>query len=241
MSCRYFNDFIRSVHEEIGEQAGYSYEYLAYWFADNTNLGKLNSLIGTCYSATYSTGQYGELVSYAINPEISFEELSIYVKIFELDLYNKQIRNINQGNASYAASNWISLKEGNSSISKINKKDITKSYKLMVKNTKKELDGLVSSYLKFRATPQLVLNDYDALYVKNDYIAHTATTETPTPTPTATEIPTPTPTATEIPTPTPTATEIPTPTPTNTQEIIYLIDGTELRTMNGDLIFKINN
>jgi hypothetical protein len=47
MNCLYFNDFIRSVYEEIGEDAGYSYEYLAYWFAGNYNLGRLNTLIDT--------------------------------------------------------------------------------------------------------------------------------------------------------------------------------------------------
>ena len=150
MSCNYYNDFIRSVHEEIGEGAGYSYEYLAYWFADNVNLGKLNTFLGTCYSASYTIGEYGELVSYKITPDIGSEELSIYQKIFELDFYNKQARNINRGHSVYVSSNWTSLKESDSSISKINKKEISKNYKSIAKNIKQELDGLVQSYLKFR-------------------------------------------------------------------------------------------
>jgi len=78
----YFNDFIRSVYEEIGEEAGYSYEYLAYWFAGNYNLGRLNTLIDTCYSGSYMTGQYGEMTNYFITPEMGSEETAIYQKIF---------------------------------------------------------------------------------------------------------------------------------------------------------------
>jgi hypothetical protein len=159
MSCSYYDEFINSVYEEIGEASGYSHEYLAYWFSENANLAKLNNLIGTCYSASYVTGEYGELISYSIKPEIKKEELSVYQKIFELDFYNKQAKNINRGHSAYAASNWTSLKEGNSSISRINKSDIVKSYKSIAKNCKSELDKLVKSYLKFRSVPQMIVED----------------------------------------------------------------------------------
>jgi hypothetical protein len=160
MNCAYFNDFIRSVHEEIGEDAGYSYEYLAYWFAGNYNLGRLNTLIDTCYSGSYITGQYGEMTEYKITPEMGSEETAIYQKIFELDFYNKQARNTLKGVAGYGGANdWISLREGDSSITRINRNEVAKNYKSLANDTKEELNKMVQSYLKFRATPQQVVGD----------------------------------------------------------------------------------
>ena len=156
----YYDDFIRSVHEEIGDAAGYSFEYLAYWFAGNYNLGRLNSLIGTCYSGSYNTGVYGELTDYTIDPALGGDEQAIYQKIFEIDFYSKQSRNVLAGAAAYGSgSDWISLREGDSSITRVNKNEVAKSYKMLVDSSKAELDKMVNSYLKFRAVPQQVAGD----------------------------------------------------------------------------------
>lgn len=174
-SCfNYFNDFIRSVYEEIGEEAGYSYEYLAYWFAGNYNLGRLNGLIGTCFSGSYSTGVYGEMKNYEIMPEIGAEESAIYQKIFELDFYNKQARNTLRGAAGSGGGDWISLKEGDSSITRSNKNEVAKNYRGLAKDTREELNNMVQSYLKFRALPQQVVGDdylEDGYYNGGDYSA----------------------------------------------------------------------
>ena len=158
MSCPYFNDFIRSVYEEIGENAGYTHEYLAYWFAGNYNLGRLNTIIGTCFSGSYVTGEYGEMTSYSIFPDMGSEETAIYQKIFELDFYNKQARN-SLNDIAKNGNDWLSLREGDSSISRVNKNEVAKNYKQLAESSKKELDSLAQSYLKFRATPQQVVGD----------------------------------------------------------------------------------
>jgi hypothetical protein len=159
-SCfNYFNDFIRSVHEEIGEDAGYSHEYLAYWFAGNYNLGRLNSLIGTCFSGLYHTGVYGEMLNYEIAPEMGSEETAIYQKIFELDFYTKQARNTLRGAAGSGGGDWITLREGDSSITRSNKNEVAKSYRGLANDTKEELNKMIQSYLKHRAMPQQVVGD----------------------------------------------------------------------------------
>ena len=155
----YFNDFIRSLQEEIGEEAGYTYEYLAYWFVGNYNLGRLNTLIDTCYSGSYVTGQYGEMTTYNITPEMGPEETAIYQKIFELDFYSKQARNTLKSAAGYSGADWISLREGDSSITKVNRNEVAKSYKSLAVDTRAEIDKMIQSYLKFRATPQQVVGD----------------------------------------------------------------------------------
>ena len=159
MNCFYFNDFIRSVYEEIGEDAGYSHEYLAYWFAGNYNLGRLNTLIDTCYSGSYTTGEYGEMTSYTITPDIGSEEMAIYQKIFELDFYSKQARNTLKSAAGYGGGDWTTLREGDSTITRANRNEVAKSYKSLSTDTRQELDKMIQSYLKFRATPQQVVGD----------------------------------------------------------------------------------
>jgi hypothetical protein len=107
----------------------------------------------------YITGKYGEMISYSITPEIGSEESAIYQKIFELDFYNKQARNTLRGAAGYAGGDWISLREGDSSITRANKNEVAKSYKSLANDTRQELDKMIQSYLKFRATPQQVVGD----------------------------------------------------------------------------------
>ncbi len=155
----YYDDFIKAIHEELGEEAGYSFEYLANWFAGNWNLGKLNNLIGTCFSGSYATGEYGEIISYSIEPELGGDERAIYQKIFEIEFYNKQARSVLKSAAGFAGGDWTSLKEGDSSITRVNRNDVARNYKQLAESSKKELDSLAQSYLKFRAFPQQVVGD----------------------------------------------------------------------------------
>jgi hypothetical protein len=156
----YFDEFIQSVYEEIGEQAGYSQEYLANWFAGNINLGKLNNLIDTCFSGTYSTGIYGEVLSYDIEPDLGQQEMAIYKKIFEIDYYNKTARTVLNGAAGIlAGQDWITLKEGDSSITRSNRNEVARTYKTMSKDATEELNRMVNSYLKFKSLPQQVVGD----------------------------------------------------------------------------------
>jgi hypothetical protein len=155
----YFNDFIKSVYQEMGEDAGYSYEYIAYWFVGNHNLGRLNNLIGTSYSGSYVTGMYGEMKTYSISPEMGRDESAIYKKIFEFDFYTKQARNTLKGVAGSDGNDWVSLREGDSSITRINRNEIAKNFKGLADSAKDELNKMAQSYLKFNLIPQQVVGD----------------------------------------------------------------------------------
>jgi hypothetical protein len=157
----YFDDFIQSVYDEIGEQAGYSQEYLANWFAGNSNLGRLNVLIDTSYSGSYTTGNYGEILSYDIEPDLGQQEMAIYKKIFEIDYFNKQARYSLSGVGILAngGSDWISLREGDSAITRTNRNEVAKTFKSMSSDSRAELNQMVDSYLKFKAKPEQVVGD----------------------------------------------------------------------------------
>jgi hypothetical protein len=156
----YFDEFIQSVYDEIGEQAGYSQEYLANWFAGNANLGRLNNLIDTCFSGTYETGNYGEVLAYDIEPDLGSQEMAIYKKIFEVDYYVKSARNVLHGAAGLVpGQDWVSLKEGDSSITRSNRNEVARTYKTLSKDATEELNKMVNSYLKFKSLPQQVVGD----------------------------------------------------------------------------------
>lgn len=160
MGSFYFDDFIQSVYDEIGEQAGYSQEYLANWFAGNSNLGRINVLLDTTFSGTYTTGVYGEILSYDIEPDLGQQEMAIYKKIFEMDYYNRQARYALSGVGVLAnGGDWTSLREGDSSITRANRNDVARTFRSISNDVKAELDQMVNSYLKFKSKPQQVVGD----------------------------------------------------------------------------------
>ena len=156
----YYDEFIQSVHEDIGESADYSTEFLANWFAGNSNVGKLNNLIDGCFSGSYATGQYGEIVSYDIVPDLNSEQMAIYKKIFEVDFYNKQARYSLSGvGGALGGNDWTSLKEGDSSITRMNRNEVAKTFKSMAKDSREELDKMIINYIKYNSGPQQVVGD----------------------------------------------------------------------------------
>ena len=54
---------------------------------------------------------------------------------------------------------WVSLREGDSSITRANRNEVAKNYKSLATETRSEIEKMVQSYLKFRATPQQVVGD----------------------------------------------------------------------------------
>jgi hypothetical protein len=99
------------------------------------------------------------MTNYFITPEMGSEETAIYQKIFELDFYNKQARNTLKGAAGYSGGDWTSLREGDSSITRVNRNEVAKNYKSLATEARLEVEKMVQSYLKFRATPQQVVGD----------------------------------------------------------------------------------
>ena len=156
----YFDDFIQSVYDEIGEQAGYSQEYLANWFAGNANLGRINVLLDTNFSGSYTTGAYGEVTAYDIEPDLGQQEMAVYKKIFEIDYYNRQVRYTLSGVGVLAnGGDWTSLREGDSSITRVNRNEVARTFRSIASDAKNELDKMVNSYLKFKSKPQQVVGD----------------------------------------------------------------------------------
>jgi Holliday junction resolvasome RuvABC endonuclease subunit len=157
VSNNYLDNFVNSIYGQIGEPTAYSLSRVSGWVLDNSNLGKLNNLIGTNYISEYITGVTG-VTGYAITPQPGNNELAIYSLVFEYNYYSQLARDT-AISAGTAAGDWTSLAEGDSRISRVNKNEVSKTLRGIASDTKQNLDKSVKMYLKYEATPNQVVGD----------------------------------------------------------------------------------
>ena len=168
----YLTDFIAEVYDEIGSPNDYSIQRLSGWFLDYSNIGKLNNLIGTNYAPYQYRDGGGNITGYAITTgNITNSEYSIYKYLFEYYYYKNSALTVLQGIGT-PGGDWLSLAEGDSKISKINKNEVAKTFRGMANDAKETLDKAVKMYLKYGAVAQQIAGD-DTVgvsnYVINEY------------------------------------------------------------------------
>lgn len=103
-------------------------DYISGWL--DSNLGQLNILLDTTLSGGDSA--------------ITAEQESIFYEIYMLHWYKKQARNVLKGIAS--SSDFISLRDQDTSITRNNRNESAKTYYNLVKATQDNIDGLVKKY-----------------------------------------------------------------------------------------------
>jgi hypothetical protein len=149
--------FINNIYNELGEPSDYSPQKISAWVLDNANLGKLNNLIGTCFAGVSYTNDCGNVTGYGIEPAIRNDQLAIYKMLFDYEYFKSESRNMAKSSATIG-SDWTNLREGDSSITKINKNEISKTFRGLSRDAKEDLDKAVKLYLKYNAVPdQIVL------------------------------------------------------------------------------------
>ena len=163
--------FINNIYNELGEPADYSFQKISAWILDNSNLGKLNNLIGTCFSGVSYTNDCGNITGYGIEPAIRNDQLAIYKMLFDYEYFKNEARNIAKSSITIG-SDWTKLQEGDSSITKINKNDISKNFRALAKDAREDLDKAVKLYLKYNAIPDQIAGDDTegiSFYIAQDY------------------------------------------------------------------------
>jgi|TARA_R110001592_G_scaffold174896_1_gene413861 hypothetical protein len=107
------------------------------------NLGELNNLIYQDFSGAGAA--------------LDIEAQSIHKELYLHNYYNKQTRNALRGIASAANDDKIlSLKDGESSVTFVNRNEVAKVYRGLANDSKANLDGLVAKYNIYEAAPQQV-------------------------------------------------------------------------------------
>ena len=118
------------------------------WFENN--IGELNTLIFTSFSGSGEAGKS----SHVFHPKMGLEESGIYKKLYLKHFYQKKARNVLKGIDSSV--DFISLREGDSMITRTNKNEIAKTYRGMAKDAEEDLEKAVYAYNYYNAVPRQV-------------------------------------------------------------------------------------
>jgi len=122
--------------------------------------GWLSGNIGNLNTKIYQTfGVSGD----NFTPTGSFqqEEASILQQIYLLEFYVKKTRSVLRGLDSSV--DFITLKEGDSVITRTNKNEIAKTYRGLAKDALEELNTLLSNYNFYQAAPVQVAGSDSAI------------------------------------------------------------------------------
>ena len=116
------------------------------WLANN--VGLLNTTLYTSYS-----GSGGATTDTTLQPSgnFRFEEGDIYKQLYLTNYYTKKARTILKGIGSSV--DFITLREGDSTITRTNKNEVAKTYRGFAKDAQERLELLVAKYNIYDATP----------------------------------------------------------------------------------------
>jgi hypothetical protein len=137
VNCEYsISTFISGVYTELGSPDNYPIQKLSGWFLDNSNVGKLNNLIGTSISGVCFKSPQNVVTGYSLEPFPSNDELAIYKMLFDYEYFKNESRSIARSSATIG-SDWTDLREGDSSIKKLIKTKSPKISEVFLETQKK--------------------------------------------------------------------------------------------------------
>jgi hypothetical protein len=133
---------------EFDYDSGYAqFYYISGWI--NSNIGMLNTKIFTDFRVNngliHPTGYFKE------------EERAIYKQMYLYEFYTKKTRQVLRGIDSSV--DFITLREGDTMITRTNKNEIAKTYRTLANDAKTEMDKLVSAYNIYMASPKQVAGE----------------------------------------------------------------------------------
>jgi hypothetical protein len=167
----YFTRFIYGVYNDLGEPEEYSLAKISAWFLDEANIGKLNNLIGSKINLIFHKNEFGVVTGYELTPKPTPNQLGIFKNLFECEFFKNYAKNL--ARSASQLGDWTLLREGDSSIQRANKNEISKNFRIMSKDCEIELGKKVKMYLKYDCSPEQVVGDDTigaSLYLSKDYI-----------------------------------------------------------------------
>jgi hypothetical protein len=137
-------------NDEFDSDADYStLASISGWLANN--VGLLNTVIYRAFSGSGSETEYPDDTVLQPSGGFRFEESDIYKQIYLTNYYTKKARAVLKGIDSSV--DFISLREGDSVITRTNKNEIAKTYRGFAKDAQERLETLVAKYNIYEAQP----------------------------------------------------------------------------------------
>jgi len=102
-----------------------------------------------------NVGQFNNLcyTSFGTGTDFKLEEESILTQLYLHDYYNKQARSILNMSAT-GATDWTRLSEGDTTIVRTNKVDLSRVYRNLAKDSSEAIKDLVYAYNSYNAQPR---------------------------------------------------------------------------------------
>jgi hypothetical protein len=144
---------------EFDYDSGYAqFYYISGWLANN--VGQLNTKLFTEYDVLSG--------NFVPSSEFRLEERAIYKQMYLYEFYTKKTRQVLRGIDSSV--DYITLREGDTSITRTNKNEIAKTYRSLANDARDELDKLIAAYNIFQASPRQVAGeDGSPIYTGSGY------------------------------------------------------------------------
>ena len=111
------------------------------------NLGQVNTYLYTDFSGETANGTYGS---------IDIEAQNVLKELYLSNYYNKQARNALRGivDSNVSGDNVLSLRDGESSVTFINRNEVSKVYKSMANDCMEKITQLAAQYNIYQAQPR---------------------------------------------------------------------------------------
>ena len=111
------------------------------------NLGKLNTYIYTDFTGNGASGTYGV---------IDIEAQNILKELYLNNYYNKEARNALRGiiNSNVSGDNVLALKDGESSVTFVNRNEVSKVYRGLASDCMDRVTRLAAQYNIYQAQPR---------------------------------------------------------------------------------------
>tara|TARA_R110000824_G_scaffold143320_2_gene310956 strand:+ start:616 stop:1101 length:486 start_codon:yes stop_codon:yes gene_type:complete len=111
------------------------------------NLGQVNTYLYTDFSGETASGTYGS---------IDIEAQNVLKELYLSNYYNKQARNALRGivDSNVSGDNVLSLRDGESSVTFINRNEVSKVYKSMANDCMEKITQLAAQYNIYQAQPR---------------------------------------------------------------------------------------
>lgn len=143
-------DIADEVYRELNEPTSLSIPAISYWL--RANVGYLNNLIHTDYVINAKTLEMEDSNS----DEIGEEEKVILKKMYMIHYYDQRLRT---HMTTMDTDTILSVRDGDSSVTKVNRNEIAKSIAVVKAQEYSELKTMVAAYTGTKAKPYQVAGD----------------------------------------------------------------------------------
>ena len=131
-------DIADEIFRELDAPDDFPIPNISFWLT--SNIGKLNTLL--CLDITVDANM--EFVPELTDPQKDILKLLYYVYVY---------RRLNRNALGAGAYDWSEIQEGDTSIRRVSKNELAKSYKALKDDIQKELDDLVFFYKQRQSLP----------------------------------------------------------------------------------------